>query len=74
MKGSVIRLNKAINAPVPKSAAPAPTLYSLSARQDFGFMWFPLLSALLGIDRPAKTAAVIAAPLAVEAVPAGMFF
>jgi hypothetical protein len=47
IKGRVIRLNKAINAPSTRSTEPAPKLENLSARHvlarmDFSFIFAPL--------------------------------
>jgi hypothetical protein len=74
IKGRVIRLKAATNAPSTRRTAPALKLESLSARQDLALMGFLLTSALPGIFASAEAAAIVAAPLAAEAVPAGVFF
>jgi hypothetical protein len=53
---------------------PALKLESLSARQDFALMSFLFILALPGIGASAQAAAIVAAVLAAEAVPARVFF
>jgi hypothetical protein len=74
IKGRVIRLNTAIKTPSTRRTEPALKLESLSARQDFARMGFPLMSPLPGVATAAEAAAIVAALLAAEAVPAGVFF
>jgi hypothetical protein len=73
IKGSVMRLNSATDAPSTRRMEPALKLESLSARQDLALTDFILISTPSGIDAPAQAAAILAAPLAAEAVPAGVF-
>jgi hypothetical protein len=68
----VIKLNTATKAPSTRRMVPALKLESLSEKQDFARMGFLLVSALLGIDRSAEAAMIVAAPLAAEAVAAGV--
>jgi len=74
IKGRVIRLNTATDAPSTRRMEPALKLESLSARQDLALTGFLLISTLPGIGAAAEVAAIVAAPLAAEAVPAGVFF
>jgi hypothetical protein len=74
IKGRVIRLKTARNAPSTRRMEPALKLKSLSARQDFALTGFLLISAPPGSSAAAQAAAILAALLAGEAVPAGMFF